>query len=82
MMLGRKNKDGLPMLTTKDVVITSLAFLYSLWALAGSGQETVYWGFLLLIAGLPIYIWVEYQKRKYNPQPFIGSQAEALESSV
>ena len=31
------------------------AFLYSLWAIAGSGHETVYWGFLLLLSGVPVY---------------------------
>jgi APA family basic amino acid/polyamine antiporter len=36
--------------------IAGLAFLYSLWAIAGAGQETVYWGFLLLVAGLPVYV--------------------------
>jgi len=35
--------------------VSIVAFLYSLWAIAGSGQETVFWGFLLLIAGLPVY---------------------------
>jgi APA family basic amino acid/polyamine antiporter len=33
------------------------AFLYSLWTIGGSGQETVYWGFLLLMAGIPVYVW-------------------------
>ncbi len=46
----------------KNVVrlfIALLAFLYSLWAVAGSGQETVYWGFLLLMAGIPFYAWAK-----------------------
>jgi basic amino acid/polyamine antiporter, APA family len=34
----------------------ALAFIYSVWAIAGAGQETVYWGFLLLIWGLPVYV--------------------------
>jgi APA family basic amino acid/polyamine antiporter len=37
-------------------ILSSLAFLFSLWAIAGSGQETVYWGFILLMAGVPFYI--------------------------
>ncbi|MCE2935706.1 MAG: amino acid permease [Cyclobacteriaceae bacterium] len=36
-------------------LIAIIAFVYSLWAVAGSGQEAVYWGFLLLIAGVPLY---------------------------
>ena len=38
------------------IILSSLAFLFSLWAIAGSGQETVYWGFILLMAGVPFYI--------------------------
>ena len=32
-----------------------LAFGFSLWAIAGAGPETVFWGFLLLVAGLPVF---------------------------
>ncbi|MBK8515947.1 MAG: amino acid permease [Saprospiraceae bacterium] len=35
------------------------SFLYSLWAVAGAGEDTVYWGFLMLMAGIPIYVWME-----------------------
>jgi APA family basic amino acid/polyamine antiporter len=35
-----------------------LAFAYSIWAMAGAGEETIYWGFLLLIAGLPVYVFL------------------------
>ena len=35
-----------------------LAFAYSIWARAGAGAETIYWGFLLLIAGLPVYVFL------------------------
>ena len=35
------------------MLVALLAFLYSMWAVIGSGQETVYWGFILLMAGLP-----------------------------
>jgi len=39
-------------------IVAVLAFAYSLWAIGGAGAEVVYWGFLLLIAGLPVYVWV------------------------
>jgi basic amino acid/polyamine antiporter, APA family len=38
--------------------VAALAFAYSLLAIAGAGAEVVYWGFLLLIAGLPVYVGV------------------------
>ena len=40
------------------VLLSAGAFLYSMWAIAGAGPETVYWGFLLLMSGLPVYIWI------------------------
>ena len=39
------------------LTIALLAFGFSLWAVGGSGEETVYWGFLLLMAGVPFYGW-------------------------
>jgi basic amino acid/polyamine antiporter, APA family len=36
--------------------VAALAFGYSLWAIGGAGAEVVYWGFLLLLAGLPVYV--------------------------
>ncbi|MEM1124216.1 MAG: amino acid permease [Bacteroidota bacterium] len=37
----------------------STAFLFSMWAVAGSGEEIVFWGFLVLIAGIPFYVWIK-----------------------
>jgi APA family basic amino acid/polyamine antiporter len=39
------------------------AFLYALWAVAGAGRDVVYWGFLLLLAGIPVYAWMARQTR-------------------
>ncbi|MEL6941742.1 MAG: hypothetical protein AAFO82_03670 [Bacteroidota bacterium] len=37
----------------------SLAFLFSMWAVIGSGEEIVFWGFLVLMAGIPFYVWIK-----------------------
>jgi APA family basic amino acid/polyamine antiporter len=39
------------------------AFAYSLWAIGGAGADVVYWGFLLLLAGLPVYVYVRRDRR-------------------
>jgi APA family basic amino acid/polyamine antiporter len=39
-------------------LIAGVAFLYSLWVIAGSGRDAVFWGFLLMMAGLPLYVWM------------------------
>jgi APA family basic amino acid/polyamine antiporter len=46
------------------IALSSVAFLFSLWAIAGSGQEPVYWGFILLLAGLPFYAMILWKKEK------------------
>jgi APA family basic amino acid/polyamine antiporter len=45
-------------------LVPGLAFLFSLWAIAGLGRDTVYWGFLLLLAGVPVYVWLKRSHRQ------------------
>ncbi|MDB5279899.1 MAG: amino acid permease [Ferruginibacter sp.] len=46
------------------ILLASLTFLFSLWAIGGSGQEPVYWGFILILAGLPFYAMILWKKGK------------------
>ena len=67
----KKNADGsitCSLVSGGSVITAILAFVYSIWAIAGSGHETVYWGFLLLLVGIPIYVWMKFRKAKLNPQ--------------
>jgi APA family basic amino acid/polyamine antiporter len=41
----------------RPLLIPGLAFVYSLWAIGGSGRDAVYWGFMLILAGIPLYVW-------------------------
>jgi APA family basic amino acid/polyamine antiporter len=47
-------------------ILAMLGFLFSLWAIGGSGQETVYYGFLLLLAGIPMYVWTVSARKGRN----------------
>ena len=51
-------ESGRMMMTRGAMVIASLAFIYSIWAIVGAGADVVYAGFLLLMCGLPVYVWV------------------------
>lgn len=42
------------------IAVGALAF--SLWALIGTGAETLMWGAVLLLAGLPIYVWQRWHR--------------------
>ncbi|MDJ0941963.1 MAG: amino acid permease [Kiloniellales bacterium] len=41
-------------------------FLYSAWAIYGAGQEVVFYGFLLITAGVPVYVWLKWRLRAGN----------------
>jgi APA family basic amino acid/polyamine antiporter len=55
---GRRAK----MIGAGTATIAILAFVYSLLCIYGAGQETVFLGFLLIVVGLPVYVWVLRQK--------------------
>jgi APA family basic amino acid/polyamine antiporter len=46
------------------ILLSSFAFLFCLWVIIGSGQEIVYWGFLLLMLGIPFYVWIIWLRDK------------------
>ena len=39
------------------IILSSLAFLFFMWMIIGSGQEIVYWGFVLCMSSIPVYVW-------------------------
>jgi len=49
---------------TRDTVIASLAFAYSVWAIWGSGQEWLAKGFMLLLFGIPVFVWMKWSRTR------------------
>lgn len=47
-----------------STILASLAFIFALWIIAGAGQETVYWGFIMLMAGIPFYVIILWRSKK------------------
>ncbi len=50
-----KNSEGKKVLSIGIALLASLTFLFSLFALIGSGFESVFWGVLFLLIGVPVY---------------------------
>jgi APA family basic amino acid/polyamine antiporter len=50
--------DGPVPLTRGRAAVLLAAAAYAMWTIYGAGQETVFWGFLLLLSGLPVYVWL------------------------
>lgn len=44
-------------------LVAAIALLFSLWALAGAGTEPLLWGAVLLLAGIPFYLWQRHARR-------------------
>jgi APA family basic amino acid/polyamine antiporter len=51
----------------RDTVIASLAFAYSLWAIWGAGIEVIAKGFMLLLVGVPVYVWLTRRRKAEEP---------------
>ena len=48
-------------------VIAFLALAYSTWAIWGAGYDFMAKGFMLLIAGIPVYIWLKWRQSREMP---------------
>ncbi|MEJ6669453.1 MAG: amino acid permease, partial [Pseudomonadales bacterium] len=51
----------------KKLITAALAFSYALLVIIGAGQETVYFGFILLVAAMPFYAFVKRQPKSDDP---------------
>jgi APA family basic amino acid/polyamine antiporter len=65
----------------RDVVIATLAFAYSVWAIAGAGEDIVTKGFVLLLCGIPVYVgmrWWEHRKAEHLEVPAPAEERPAV----
>jgi APA family basic amino acid/polyamine antiporter len=46
----------------QQLVVTILAFVYVIGAVIGAGMEVVYWGTVLMLASVPVYVWARWQQ--------------------
>jgi len=51
----------------RDVVIAALAFTYSVWAIYGAGWEVIAKGFMLMLFGIPIYVYLKWREQHAPP---------------
>ncbi|WEJ70296.1 amino acid permease [Pseudomonas sp. PSE14] len=62
-LLAVKPESFSPRSRPQVLAIGCLGFLYSLWALYGTGEQAIFWGFLVFMAGIPMYTWRQYRNR-------------------
>jgi len=61
MLYIRKKTDSRKLRAAIGISIP--AFLYSLWAVSGLGIDIIFWGIILLLTGVPIYIYVKFKRQ-------------------
>jgi len=72
-----------------DAAVAVLAFAYSFWMIYGAGEEYIAQGFLLLMAGIPVYVFMKWRQSRedtYVPAsmgpPEVITSAGATPSAV
>lgn len=59
ILLTVKHKKNLNILNfIKSSLVPLMGFIYALWTIYGSGAETVMYGFLLIMMGVPFYLYM------------------------
>jgi APA family basic amino acid/polyamine antiporter len=53
------------------MTVTSLALVFSFWALAGTGYQAIYYGIFAFFLGIPVYIWMKAQRGEYGESPVV-----------
>ena len=61
ILFSKKEKN-----TTPKLIIAFFAFCFSMWIIIGCGEEIVFWGFLLLMSGIPFYVLLTRRKSQNN----------------
>jgi APA family basic amino acid/polyamine antiporter len=56
---GQRARD----LSVGIAIAAALAFVYGMFAIGGAGADVVWMGFLLILGGLPVYVWVKREAR-------------------
>jgi APA family basic amino acid/polyamine antiporter len=56
LILQRRDPAVTAARRVREAAVAVIAFAICMWVIATSGLETVYWGFLLLMAGVPVFV--------------------------
>ncbi|GAA0931254.1 amino acid permease [Nonomuraea longicatena] len=52
----------------RDLAVCAVAILFAFWMTYGAGKDAIFIGFLMLLVGVPVYIWVKSRRGEYGPR--------------
>lgn len=61
MLLYKRQDQFSPKRLTISITIAIIAGIYTFWTMIGAGKDIVYYGVLLMLTGVPIYVWVRWR---------------------
>jgi amino acid transporter len=65
IMLISKREDKFNLISfIKNSFVPLLGFAYAVWAIYGSGSETVMYGFILILLGIPFYMYMCFKNKE------------------
>ena len=64
MILIRGGRSAAGRDLPKVATLGALGFIYAVLAIYGAGPQTVFLGFLLILAGIPIHVWIKWQRAR------------------
>jgi basic amino acid/polyamine antiporter, APA family len=64
-----------------EVGVGLVAFAYAVWTIGGSGYKTIAWGYLLLLAGIPVYVWMLWRRggAEAPPEAVVAEVGEVVD---
>jgi APA family basic amino acid/polyamine antiporter len=63
MLARRPGGDWSDAMRLRTQAIALVCFIFLLWATYGVGQEVIFYGFIVMMAGVPLYIWFKTSER-------------------
>jgi len=69
MLFVRDRELFNPRTMTRDSLVAAAAFAYSFWAITGAGSDVVFKGTMLLLGGIPVYVWLKWQASREKAGP-------------
>jgi APA family basic amino acid/polyamine antiporter len=48
------------------ILLAALTFVFCIWIMLGLGQETIFWGFVLTMSSVPIYVFAVWKRDQKN----------------
>ncbi|MFP3961991.1 amino acid permease [Actinomadura fulvescens] len=64
----------------RDLALATLALLFGAWIVYGSGESAVMLGVLMMLVGVPVYIWTKARRGEYGPMERRAAAARATRS--